>query len=1559
MGVGTKLELMSTEGVRMLHRGVPQPLDSRKVAVVLVIVMLLPIFTPVTADESVGRDDFGVLAAMANALTEQRDSGEDELAHDSAEGILSALEARGREIGDGDALLATDGVIGDISMRETDPLEPSHPRPYVYLTDPNSHPDGWPNNLLDTLFELPPSFNDPLAIGANTYSVYVNYTARNNGPQHEAWEYGTFTGDILSLDGAGIFENAIDIDGDGSNDVAVGLSIVGLGTQGEGWGVQWSDGLIPTIEEIWIRPNFQWKVRVLDHNDPLWDDMASMEVSLMKGVAYDLTFTGDGESYALVIDSRFTQPPHDFQVRVGLDQMTLKVTETFTNIIQVLNIFNGGDESGLEVTSVSAPYAIMISNPNRNSANEQTDCEDSSWYDPIADHDAESRTHKCGYSVGIGYVHFKEPDIDGFRDLDEIGYIDVGLHPVLGDTLIPEEVDLVIRNDNAGENSFDNIEIFSDTDADLYFHYFEDRSAHIEEGGQFGNITDSRGWVRDMPKGTLPQEEIDAIFTLIGEAPGSSNLPGQMPNRLSLIISIKNYTADDSTNVADSTLLLDPSDNRWNSLILIAGTERIGKLEYVSTFQRHGYAIDSSSMEVEIVDLPEVVAVFGTFEIPSSNRVRVEFGTAPDLLSEVLDNVVLNLVEIILDLGTILNGLPEAIVGTAGESSGEIFVQMFDQVRETWSDGSTRSETTVSSLSLAIGSSPHPVMGKDHILLAEDLDYTDNNGNVDGKYGRINGPLVPVGMSVRMTDISGVSYSYNQDTDLRTISLSGVSGEELIIGHLTHFSNTTDGEVKQFASISNRPGNLTISQQGSVITYSATDEIGTITYSGEGDGQYNALRLNGLPSQFELELGDTLAMYAPDGIDSIEVQISNASTPLTMDDDHARFWIDQNIGEASMSLKLSNLTSVVLSPPQDPGALGPTGNSELVMNRTGSAPFSVLLEDVSDRNDEFLGLSGRIHLDPLPANVTLSLPSSENSDIISIPEFGDADGILALSFFLSGMIDFGSSVNDFAVESMVDLGDASNIAKNMSLGLNLKTGEEFDITLDVKKGVNVPNEPRWVHGISGEVLEATQLVFNYSLMPEFTESSRTVVSDALEDFRITKQERDDVIQALTWGGLSDAESLVDAMEDGYISARELKLLDNATLEEEGVTFEQRRSWHSKIWMPQLPAGLIKLTYMVEINDEVPQFTIEASLEGWTPSRPVLTIELNGLTRTDTTMVLTGLDTELSRNVNINATISTESDLVIPRTTIDMSYKLGERLENARILQNNQLRGIRTEMMMFDVPQNATLYSKIGDILQADLTVPPADRINGRDSADSMMLQQLRLVDGVWWPSTMFIRDVPGEMHLLAAPASNFDIHEERSFQGMFEMAYSSNSDEMDLFIETKGKSQNIRGNNLMLSENLPDRFTMEVTEDYGASISASGNGVEKLYIRRSNSQIQDGVNIVSAELVGENLKGAEVHIYRPLGYPVIVVDGITGGRIVATAHTEVDVLGTDIDARGVLLDAQFTGGIPTASSVGVNGVVSDLSLISSLTGGEIETTHIMIGDPISSGLATVIAAVTG
>ena len=66
-----------------------------------------------------------------------------------------------------------------------------------------------------------------------------------------------------------------------------------------------------------------------------------------------------------------------------------------------------------------------------------------------------------------------------------------------------------------------------------------------------------------------------------------------------------------------------------------------------------------------------------------------------------------------------------------------------------------------------------------------------------------------------------------------------------------------------------------------------------------------------------------------------------------------------------------------------------------------------------------------------------------------------------------------------------------------------------------------------------------------------------------------------------------------------------------------------------------------------------------------------------------------------------------------------------------------------------------------------------------------------------------------------------------------------------------------------------------------------------------------------------------------------------------------------VDGRGVLLDAQFTGVIPTSTSIGVNGVVTDLSVVSTLTGGSVETRHILVVEPITSGIASVLAMIFG
>ena len=71
-------------------------------------------------------------------------------------------------------------------------------------------------------------------------------------------------------------------------------------------------------------------------------------------------------------------------------------------------------------------------------------------------------------------------------------------------------------------------------------------------------------------------------------------------------------------------------------------------------------------------------------------------------------------------------------------------------------------------------------------------------------------------------------------------------------------------------------------------------------------------------------------------------------------------------------------------------------------------------------------------------------------------------------------------------------------------------------------------------------------------MPEFTESSRLTVSQALEDFEISEEEKAEVIQVAEWAGITEAAALIEALADGYISPREMSLLNTETLEDEGL-----------------------------------------------------------------------------------------------------------------------------------------------------------------------------------------------------------------------------------------------------------------------------------------------------------------------------------------------------------------------------------------------------------------------
>lgn len=170
----------------------------------------------------------------------------------------------------------------------------------------------------------------------------------------------------------------------------------------------------------------------------------------------------------------------------------------------------------------------------------------------------------------------------------------------------------------------------------------------------------------------------------------------------------------------------------------------------------------------------------------------------------------------------------------------------------------------------------------------------------------------------------------------------------------------------------------------------------------------------------------------------------------------------------------------------------------------------------------------------------------------------------------------------------------------------------------------------------------------------------------------------------------------------------------------------------------------------------------------------------------------------------------------------------------------------------------------------------------------------------------------------------------------------------------------------MMAKNLPKTFKLETTEDWGVRIVSSENGVEELYMRQSNVPAAPGVVLERLEIIGEDLKGATITIHRPLGYPVIILDDITTGRLVSSAEVYIEpgvyaplFGGLEVDGRGVLLDAQFTGVIPTSTSIGINGVVTDLSVVSTLTANSVETRHIMVVEPFTSGIASLFAMIFG
>jgi hypothetical protein len=402
-------------------------------------------------------------------------------------------------------------------------------------------------------------------------------------------------------------------------------------------------------------------------------------------------------------------------------------------------------------------------------------------------------------------------------------------------------------------------------------------------------------------------------------------------------------------------------------------------------------------------------------------------------------------------------------------------------------------------------------------------------------------------------------------------------------------------------------------------------------------------------------------------------------------------------------------------------------------------------------------------------------------------------------------------------------------------------------------------------------------------------------------------------------------------------------------------------FHIRGWIPNLPP-LIDITVSRAPNSNGEDWTIMLGMDGWLPARSEFMLNAKGVNGQDLMLTLQGLTVGEATTLGIDSQFTIkETSGGINEVTTSTRFVLSNRLDWIHAELINREAGARTEMLINDIPESIDLRASLGTSISIDMIVPEKYRRDG-PAVDSIMLQQMQWMEGTWWPATVFLTDVPNSINLTTQADVEYDITKTLAFQGTPVLDFSASDSGMSLYIEANGRAINNRGDIILLAQGLTDRMVIKPTSDYGLAIRSGGDGVERIYLRASNMPTTPPVVIEEVEALGENLRSATIRVVEIAGpYSIIELEDVQGGRIIASARAtaEVDALGTTFDLRGVLLDAQTTGGVPTGTSIGVNGLASDLSLLNLIPGFEGSTHHIIVPEPFTSGLLTLGATFLG
>ena len=390
-----------------------------------------------------------------------------------------------------------------------------------------------------------------------------------------------------------------------------------------------------------------------------------------------------------------------------------------------------------------------------------------------------------------------------------------------------------------------------------------------------------------------------------------------------------------------------------------------------------------------------------------------------------MDSVILNLVDVFLDVGGILNEVPSTVVELIGgsvDAAGISGREMHLLMTDTWL--ASRNPFPLGDFSMQIGSSDHVTSTGNHVLLSRDRDL----GMMQTDEGLVD-PLVPIAASVNFSGLQAFSLVDSNSTDSQVLTLKTVSAESLRLAYVSHKSASLDGSEYQSAWLSDVPDDITITASPSGVDYSASSEIGSIVYTGYDGSLSQAVRVTGFPDSFSTTSGSVLSWSSNSTIDLIEAQISDSPEPQSMVGDHFLFHHDPQSNTSSLSATLTGISEVGWIPPVEEGAPGPDGIGTAFATIEGRNSMKINVANAP--SSEKLPLSILAEIDPLPSSLSLQIPSgSDSGPSLDVPEFNSSQGMTGVAFFIGGLSDLGRSVN----------GVLSGITTDISTGSSSGTG---------------------------------------------------------------------------------------------------------------------------------------------------------------------------------------------------------------------------------------------------------------------------------------------------------------------------------------------------------------------------------------------------------------------------------------------------------------------------------------------------------------------------------------